>query len=54
MKGTLVAWHDTNWPLCPSLEMSKDGGPKRLEKLSCSPDAPAENIKAAKRNAANI
>ena len=41
MKDTLVAWHDTNSPLCPSLEVSKDGGPKRLAKLPCS-DTPPE------------
>ncbi len=41
MKDTLVAWHHTSWPFCPSLEVSKDGGPKRLEKLACS-DTPPE------------
>jgi hypothetical protein len=41
MKDTLVAWHHTIEPLCPSLEVSKDGGPKRLEKSACS-DTPPE------------
>jgi hypothetical protein len=41
MKDTLVAWHHTMAPLCPSLEVAKDGGPKRLEKLPCS-DSPPE------------
>jgi hypothetical protein len=41
VKNTLVAWHHTSWPLCTSLEVSKDGGPKRLEKSACS-DTPAE------------
>jgi hypothetical protein len=41
MKDTLVGWHHTNWPFCPSLEVSKDGGPKRLEKRPCS-DTPVE------------
>src|SRR6266478_430120 len=35
MKHCLVAWHHTTAPLCPSLEVPKDGGPKRLEKLPC-------------------
>ncbi len=41
MKETLVAWHNTMAPLCPSLQVSRDGGPKRLEKLLC-PDSPPE------------
>jgi hypothetical protein len=41
MKDTLVAWHHTTWPLCATLEESKDGGPKRLEKSACS-DTPPE------------
>jgi hypothetical protein len=41
MKHCLVAWHHTTAPLCPSLEVPKDGGPKRLEKLPCS-DSPRE------------
>jgi hypothetical protein len=41
MKDSLVAWHHTTAPFCPSLEVSKDGGPKRLEKLPCS-DSPLE------------
>ena len=36
MKGTIVAWHHTSWPFCPTLEESKDGGPKRLEKPPCA------------------
>ena len=40
MKDTLVAWHHTSAPFCPSLEPSKDGGPKRLEKPPCSDTAP--------------
>jgi hypothetical protein len=40
MKDTLVAWHHTSWPFCPSLQVSKDGGPKRLEKPPCSDTAP--------------
>ena len=41
MKDTLVAWHHTIEPLCASLEASKDGGPKRLEKSDCSDTAPS-------------
>jgi hypothetical protein len=42
MKNTLVAWHHPVAPyLCPSLERAKDGGPRRLEKNTCS-DAPAQ------------
>jgi hypothetical protein len=41
MKDSLVAWHHTTAPLCTSLEVAKDGGPKRLEKLACS-DSPPE------------
>ncbi len=41
LKDSLVAWHNTMAPLCPSLEVSKDGGPRRLEKLPCS-DSPLE------------
>jgi hypothetical protein len=41
MKDCLVAWHHTTAPLGPSLEATKDGGPKRLEKLLCS-DSPPE------------
>ena len=41
MKDCLVAWHLTTAPLCPFLEVSKDGGPKRLEKVPCS-DSPPE------------
>jgi hypothetical protein len=40
MRNTLVAWHHTTMPLCPSLEVPKDGGPLRLEKLAC-PDSSA-------------
>jgi hypothetical protein len=41
LKNTLVAWHhSTGAYLCPSLEQAKDGGPRRLEKSTCS-DAPA-------------
>ena len=40
VKDTLVAWHHAIEPLCPSLDVSKDGGPKRLEKAACS-DTPA-------------
>jgi hypothetical protein len=39
VKDTLVGWHHISLPLCPSLEVSGDGGPKRLEKKPCS-DAP--------------
>jgi hypothetical protein len=35
MKETLVAWHGMIEPLCASLVVSKDGGPKRLEKSAC-------------------
>jgi hypothetical protein len=42
VKDSLVAWHYTSSPLyCPSLEVPKDEGPKRLEKSPCS-DAPPE------------
>jgi hypothetical protein len=41
IKDCLVAWHNTMAPLCSSLEVSKDGGPMRLEKLPCS-DSPLE------------
>ena len=41
MKDTIVAWHHTSWPFCALLEVSKDGGPKRLEKPPCA-DTPAE------------
>jgi hypothetical protein len=42
VKDSLVAWHHTSSPLyCPSLEVPKDGGPKRLEKSPCF-DAPPE------------
>jgi hypothetical protein len=40
MKDSLVAWHHTTAPLCPSLEVAKDGGPKRLEKLACADSPP--------------
>jgi hypothetical protein len=40
LKNTLVAWHNPSGAyLCPSLEQAKDGGPRRLEKNTCS-DAP--------------
>ena len=41
MRDTRVAWHHISLPFCPSLEASKDGGPKRLEKAPCS-DTPGE------------
>jgi hypothetical protein len=41
MKDTLVAWHNTMAPLCPSLVVARDGGPKRLEKV-VSPDSTPE------------
>ncbi len=42
LRRTIVAWHYTADPLwCPSLEVAKDDGPKRLEKAPC-PDAPSE------------
>lgn len=42
VRDTLVAWHYTIDPFwCPSLVMSRDSGPKRLEKSPCS-DAPPE------------
>ena len=40
MKDTLVAWHLVAAPLCPSLEISRDGGPKRLEKKPCADSPP--------------
>lgn len=52
MKDTLVAWHHTTWPFCPSLEVAKDGGPKRLEKPPCS-DTPLE-YKRSYRKAENM
>jgi hypothetical protein len=42
VKDTLVAWHHMTEPHCASLEVSKDGGPKRLEKTICS-DTPPEH-----------
>lgn len=46
LRNTLVAWHHaTAAYLCPSLEQAIDGGPKRLEKNTCS-DAPP-NYKSA-------
>jgi hypothetical protein len=42
LRNTLVAWHHpTGAYLCPSLAQAKDGGPRRLEKNTCS-DAPAD------------
>ena len=41
LKGALVAWHNTTAPLCPSLKVAQDGGPKRFVKLLCS-DSPPE------------
>jgi hypothetical protein len=42
VKDTLVAWHHgVSEYGCPSLIEAKDGGPKRLEKLTC-PDAPSK------------
>ncbi len=42
MRDSLVAWHHTSSSFyCPSLEVPKDDGPKRLEKSPCS-DAPPE------------
>jgi hypothetical protein len=40
MKDTVVAWHHAMVPLCTSLEVPKDGGPKRLEKSACSDTTP--------------
>jgi hypothetical protein len=41
MKDTLVAWHQSSWaPLCPSLRVAKDDGPKRLEKVPCYDTSP--------------
>jgi hypothetical protein len=41
MKDTLVAWHLSSWPpLCPSLQVAKDDGPKRLEKVACYDTSP--------------
>jgi hypothetical protein len=42
LKDTVVAWHYTVDPFwCPSLVVSRDDSPKRLEKSPCS-DAPPE------------
>lgn len=42
LRDSLVAWHYTVDPFwCPSLVLTKDDGPKRLEKSPC-PDAPLE------------
>jgi hypothetical protein len=41
MKDAIVAWHHSSWPGCASLEVSNDGGPKRLEKPPCT-DASSE------------
>jgi hypothetical protein len=43
MKDTLVAWHLSSWPpLCPSLRVAKDDGPKRLEKVACYDTSPED------------
>jgi hypothetical protein len=43
MKDTLVAWHLSSWaPLCPSLRVAKDDGPKRLEQVACYDTSPQD------------
>ena len=45
VKGTLVAWHypqstDASRPLCTSLQVPIDGGPKKLRRGPCQSDSP--------------